>query len=759
VWLIGLVLATPGLAASTGQQRALLELSVNGVNRGVALVVLRGDDLWLESDALARAGLRTPGGDREIMDGREFVRIASLAPRIAATFDERALSLDLTADPELLGRTVVELAAVRPRDIEYRSDTSGFLNYGVNWTSNAQRSATMEGGFRAGAAQVSALVSHNSLTGTWRGPTSVSFDRRDRLQRWTAGDVIVSTGPLGGALAVGGASVSRDYDLDPYFVRYPTVGLSGAVNAPATLDVYVNGRLVRQEQLPPGTFTLNDVPVPAGAGSARVVLRDAFGREQEIGGTFYVTTALLGRGLQQYQYVAGAERLEPAYRSWDYGRPVLLATHRVGVTDDLTLGGRFETSSTLTSGGPQAVARVGRFGEIEGALALSRGPRGTGTAWSGSYLFVGRNFSAGAAWRSSEEAYGTVSDLSAPIRARLATDAGAMFSTRLGSRASTTLTWQHQRYHDVVPRVDALSMTTTFQVSGASELYATISQTRSGSDRRPGVFVGLTTAVGRRVRAGASVERLDGQSVVAADAQRSLPIGEGYGYRVRAAGGHAGSLEADGQYQSRFGRYEIRQTAVEGASATALWASGSIVGIGGRLFATRPVEQSFALVRVPGASNVRTYISNQEVGRTDGRGDLLVPSLLPYYGNLLSIADEDVPLAMTIRRRTLTIAPPAGGGALALFPVSRDRRVMGRVEILDHGATLVPAYGRLVVSLGGTTIESPVGGGGEFYLEGIEPGAHPATVEHDDVPCSFTLVVPDDGSPVTRLGLVRCLAP
>jgi outer membrane usher protein len=757
VWLAGLALAAPALAA-TGQQRAFLELSVNGVDRGVALVVLRGDDLWLESDALARAGLKTIGGDREIMDGREFVRVASLAPRVTATFDDGALTLALVADPELLGRTVVELAAARPRDIEYRRDTSGFLNYGVNWTSNAQQSATVEGGFRAGAAQVSALVSHNSLTGTWRGPTSVSFERRDRLERWTAGDVIVSTGPLGGALAVGGGSVSRDYDLDPYFVRYPTVGLSGSVNAPATLDVYVNGRLLRQEQLPPGTFTLNDVPVPAGAGSARVVLRDAFGREQEIGGTFYVTTALLGRGLQQYQYAVGAERLEPAYQNWAYGRPVLLATHRVGLTDDLTVGGRFEASSTLTSGGPQAVARIGRFGEIEGAMAMSHGPRGAGAAWSASYLFVGRTFSAGAAWRTADAAYGTVSDLSAPIRARLATDAGAMFSTRLGSRASTTLTWQHQRYHDGVPPVDALSSTTTLQLSGASELFATLSQSRSGSVSRPGVFVGFTTAVGRRVTAGASVEHTDGQTVLAADAQRSLPVGEGYGYRVRGAGGEARTLDADVQYQSRFGRYEVRQTAVDGDTATSLWASGSVVGIGGRLFATRPVEQSFALVRVPGASNVRTYVSNQEVGRTDRHGDLLVPSLLPYYGNLLSIADEDVPLAMTIGRRTLTVAPPTGGGALAVFPVSHERRVTGRIEILDHGATIVPAYGRLVVTIAGATLESPIGGSGQFYFEGIEPGAHPATVEYADTTCTLTLVVPDDSSPVTRLGSVRCLA-
>ena len=42
------------------------------------------------------------------------------------------------------------------------------------------------------------------------------------------------------------------------------------------------------------------------------------------------------------------------------------------------------------------------------------------------------------------------------------------------------------------------------------------------------------------------------------------------------------------------------------------------------------MEQSFALVRVPGVSHVRAFMSNQEVGQTDGHGNLLVPNLLPY---------------------------------------------------------------------------------------------------------------------------------
>ncbi len=95
---------------------------------------------------------------------------------------------------------------------------------------------------------------------------------------------------------------------------------------------------------------------------------------------------------------------------------------------------------------------------------------------------------------------------------------------------------------------------------------------------------------------------------------------------------------------------------------------------------------------------------------------------------------------------------------MALFPVSAEQRAVGRVEVLEHGATVVPAYGQLSVEIGERTSESPIGAGGEFYLEGLEPGTHPATIEYGQASCTFTLVVPAEAATVLHLGLVRCLA-
>src|SRR5206468_2039472 len=80
------------------------------------------------------------------------------------------------------------------------------------------------------------------------------------------------------------------------------LNFSGAVSTPSTVDVYVNGQLLRRVPLPPGQFELKDLPVPAGTNNTRLVLRDAFGREREIGSQYYFASGLLKEGLHEFSY-------------------------------------------------------------------------------------------------------------------------------------------------------------------------------------------------------------------------------------------------------------------------------------------------------------------------------------------------------------------------------------------------------------------------------------------------------------------------
>jgi outer membrane usher protein len=250
--------------------------------------------------------------------------------------------------------------------------------------------------------------------------------------------------------------------------------------------------------------------------------------------------------------------------------------------------------------------------------------------------------------------------------------------------------------------------------------------------------------------------RARGATQAAVDVQRPLPVGTGFGYQFRAEGGDHRVVSGMAQYQGDYGRYEVRRNAIGSTTTTSVNVAGGLVAIGGGIHATRPVRNSYALVRVPGVEGVRTYSSNQEVGRTSRRGSLLVPDLLPYYGNLLAISDTDIPLDYEVPGVQQILAPPYRGGAVAVFPVRRTQRITGSIRVITAQGEQRPSYGTLTVDAGGETFTSPLGAEGEFYFENVKPGRHSAVVALGDAACSLTIDFPAVDDPAVTLGVLQC---
>jgi outer membrane usher protein len=173
---------------------------------------------------------------------------------------------------------------------------------------------------------------------------------------------------------------------------------------------------------------------------------------------------------------------------------------------------------------------------------------------------------------------------------------------------------------------------------------------------------------------------------------------------------------------------------------------------------TQPVGESYALIRVPGVPGVTGLSSNQPIARTNRRGELIVPNLMPYYGNKLGIVDQDLPLDYEIQSTEKTIAPPYRGGAVVTFPAMRMRSVRGSVELELAGETVPAAYGNLTVVVHGHRYESPLGASGEFDLQNLPGGRYTGTVESASGACSLAINVPGGDQPIVSLGTLRCIA-
>ncbi|MBI1993775.1 MAG: fimbrial biogenesis outer membrane usher protein [Deltaproteobacteria bacterium] len=753
--LVIFFIAKPSFVRAAQDQRALLQLIVNQAERGDVLVLIRDKDILARVSDLERAGLRGFSGRRETVRGETYVSLSSLAPDISFELDEKSLALRLTARPALLGTNVLDLRQERPAGIVYAQDPSAFVNYSVNWQQFKDYEAFGEAGFSMNGNLLLSGISRNMDGSTIRGLTNLTIDERQSLRRWVAGDSFASSSGLGGSLFLGGLSLSRDFSLDPYFYRYPALGLSEAILTPSTVDIYVNGLLVRRERLPPGQFELKNLPVSTGSGVTRVVIRDAFGREREVVSPFYFTTGVLAQGLHEYSYNLGYRRNNLGTDSWDYGPLAFLGRHRLGLTDTLTSGLRLEASSGLFSAGPVATVRLS-LGEIELSTAASHDAGQNGGAASLGYSYLGRPLSLGGSIRTLSPHYATLSLKAADERPWLETNAFAGLVVGPGISLSLQHTFQNSQASG---RSQRLSLTVSSRLIDYVSLFIVGSHARETEGHVNEIFVGLSFFLGDNTGSVSYQQRAD-VGTKAAELQKSLPVGSGFGYRLQASQNRdqeqvAGLL----QYQGPYGRYEASYSEINGEGNTVLGVSGGLAAVGKGVYLTRPVQEGFALIRVPGVAGVRGYANNQEVGSTDSQGNLLIPELLAYYGNRLSIADQDIPLDRAVGATEKTVAPPFRGGAVVTFPVERIQSVTGALVVELAGQRIVPAFGQLTVTADGKRLESPIGRQGEFYLENVSPGSHAALLEYKETACQFILEVPASDAPVIKLGTLRCVVP
>ncbi|MBP1634061.1 MAG: fimD, outer rane usher protein [Acidobacteria bacterium] len=735
------------------QQRAVLDLVVNQEKAGQVLAVIRRGDVLVPPEALRRAGLGEVQGRREIVGTRGFVSLASLAPGVRYRLDEKGLVLRVTASPDSFGTKRLDLRSREHPAFSVSRTTSAFFNYGLDWRQAGTRGATAELGINIRGVLLTS-------SGTWQrggrfmpGLTSLVIDDRRHLLRVVLGESVAGDPLLGGAVLLAGAKVARDYSVDPYFVQYPLLGMSGLVETPSTVEVYVDGRLVRQERVPTGRFELANIPVPIGSSRTQVLIRDAFGREQELRAPYYLTNKVLAKGLHEYEYAVGAPRVLTAGGRIAYESPVLLARHRYGFTNAVTAGVRLEGREDLASGGPSLNLRT-PFGEFELAGAISGGRAGTGGSAAVGYGWTGSPLSVGVSGRASTERYRTVSYGSSLAQPRF--EANGYAGVRIGARAS--LTAQHARGETFQGWTRArTSIFGSARVGRRSHLVLTVGRTGTNGALAYDASAGFTVALGARDVASVTGGVAGGSPLGSLEVTRSMPWGTGYGYRLRAG---TASDEAFGsgrfEYQSPYGRYAVSQESRNGLGTSSVSIAGGVVAIGGRLFAARPVQDGYGLLRVPGVKGVRGFVSNQEIGRTNGNGDMLIPDLLPYYANRVSIADQDVPIGHEVESREQPVAPPYRGGAVVTFEAAKVSAVTGTVTVIAAGREIVPEYGDLVIQAAGVSQTSPIGRGGRFYFEKLAAGRYTAAVQYHGGSCDIAIVVRDSSTPVVNAGAHSC---
>jgi outer membrane usher protein len=749
-------------------ETVILKVVLNTQDMGDHFLVITdsGDPLFT-TDELRKLGLvRLPPVSEVEVGGKHYVSLRSLAPQVTHRLDEINATLHIETDPDFLGTSTLDLTYRRPDEVIHKGHTSGFVNYGLfyNLTNDFDfnsLSVPIEAGLSIGGRFLAANFSYTKrdrIEDLVRLMTSFTTDNTSAQRRFIVGDFASYSGELGGGGIFGGISVTRQFSITPRFVSSPGLDLYGVIETPSELEIYVDNRLVETRHLPPGGYEFLNVPANRGAGEVTLLVRDAFGREAVQAYPFYLSTALLKAGLHEYSYNLGFRREEFGLESFQYGDLAFLGFHRLGITDNFTAGLRAEASDDLYNlGAGFAFTSVG-FGEVAVSIAASRDDGRSGNAGGLTYIYRGRNFNGQFAIRGFSRDYATLSLSSATDRARYAGSLGLGYSPLFSGSVSMQLAATDYYSGQDMKR---LSLSYTRRIFRAVSLFIRASRIDI-HDVDNEIEVGFMLPLGSARSAGMNYANRAYGSVATAYLSKNAPPNVGYGYRFQVdtmespKGGIDINRSTMFTWRGSRGVFSATYRNANKSNYYNLGFSGSVAFIDRSVYLSRPITDSFALVKVGDIEGVRVRRSNQDIGMTDEKGEFLVPDLISYYDNRLSIDDKDIPVNYELKELAQHVAPPLRGGTVVSFDIRKLQAFVGQLFILTRDEKTAAEYWGLELDLPHEKRQAIVGKDAQFYLENVPAGEWPARLYQRERECFFVMAIPQSESMVVEMGEVIC---
>lgn len=767
---LGLAVLGPGLGVADelppppSEQAAIadatlyLDLQVNQVAKAELVPVQqRAGRLYLASEVLREAGIRLPGEPQGEVALDEI-------PGLHSDYDSQNQRLLLQVPPAWLPDQQVGERNLYPAS-DARSSFGALLNY------DAYLNDTDEGGSYLAAWNELRLFDDwgtFSTTGQWRQSfngaqaqgrqgflrydTTFRYTDEQRLLTYEAGDLVTGALPWTTSVRVGGLQLSRDFGARPDLVTYPLPAFAGEAAVPTSLDLFINGYKSSSTELQPGPYTLTNVPFINGAGEAVVVTTDALGRQVSTTLPFYVTSSLLAKGLSDFSVAAGSLRRDYAVRDFAYGPGVASATLRHGVSDYFTLETHAESAESMMLGGLGGNLRLGTFGVLNAALTQSRFEGDTGQQLALGYQYNSRRIGFNYQRVQRHGDYADLSLVDSPFTRLSQRSEQATLSLNLDRYGSLGMGYFDVRAGDGT-RTRLINLSWSKPLWRNSSLY--LSANREVGDSQWAVQAQLVIPFDLRGTLAFSAERSkDGQDLQRVNYSQAVPVGGGMGYNLGyATGGNRDDYrQADLTWRLQSVQLEVGAYGSSGEMTRWADASGSLVLMDAGLFAANRIDDAFVVVSTSGYADVPVRYENQQIGRTDRNGHLLVPYSSGYYRGKYEIDPMDLPADVLAPQVEQRVAVRRGSGYLLEFPLKRV--LAASLVLVDADQQELKLGSRVRHQESGG--EAVVGWDGLVYLENLAPHNRLQVDKADGGQCQVAFDLPEGQGPIPLIGPLVC---
>jgi outer membrane usher protein len=724
--------------------------------------VLRSDanEFYVEESVLRDWQIQRPWPQPERFLGKKFYGLHEFEGT-DIQFDKRVMKLEVYFPAALMPSRTVDMSrsGLRARSEEF----GAYMDYEFNWlgegggghqTTFGQFFPVVFGGFGNISANTvyrnygSGNINSDSYSRSGLTVLELTYarDNPEQMRSVRVGDIITSPGMHGRALRVGGVQVGTNFSTRPELVTHPLPDFYGETAIPTAVELYVNGRLTQRQEVQPGSYVLEDVPVVNRFGQMQVVATDVLGRQQVFSQDFFVVPELLRTGLSEYSFSAGALREKFAIENFQYGDFVTTATWRYGLRDNLTVAGHGEISNQYAMLGGNGHYASANGGIFNAGLGFSNSDMGAGARWQLGYRKLSGLFNFSVAVSGTTDKLDVLGSIVRPAKFQLVSTVGKNFY----ENGSLGLSLVHQDFHSR-PSLSIASASYSISLQRFLTISAHLSYVRSDRDDlsagiRFSMPFGEHHSTSGGFTAGPNDQRID------AEINRALPVGNGFGYHIAAGALDGKFVDAGVIAQNEIGTYRLDVRDAEAYGSTwQIGTSGSVAYLSGLTKLTRQVNDAFAVVNVGDIEGVRVYAENQEIGRTNRNGQIFVPGLRPYLRNQLRIEIEDLPLNAKVGSVSTDTAPYFRSGVVVNFDVSVSNNVVFRA--IQSDGTPVPEGA--AVRIGNSMEAFPVGLNGKVFLQGIDRSSE-ITIRWNNRACDIEVPPLTGNAIIEKFGDLKC---
>ena len=664
-----------GFLSSTTDAYHIVETRLNGQASPAPLMIMERDGIiWLPKAYLGQVGLKIPDGF-ETVRGQDYVPVSAIGDA-KVSFSPDHTRLDISCSTQCYEPNRLDLnTVIQPT---YSAVTPGlFINYdlysqfGDSGDSVAGFAET--GLFTPWGTGLTDMFCISKPSGECiRLESNWTMDDPGSTRRLRLGDAVSDAGTWGAPVRFGGVRWGTDFSLNPDILTFPTPSLSGDATVPGTVSVLINATERFQGNLKPGPFTITDLPVVTGAGTAQAVVTDVLGRETIVSTQFYAAPQLLRPGLADYSLEAGWLREDFGLESNHYSDPFLAGGYARGLSDTLTMAARTEISDGVYIAGLSATKSGTHFGVIETSTALSDSDGHTGSQFQLSHEYRSRSLTLGSTITYASEAYRRIGQDSATPR----TTARAFLGWNIDGIGAATLNWvkQDERTGE---DYSALGFGLNSRWRRASIAVSALKATEPDDKFLASLRVSIP--FGADGTAASGVDYRNNRMGVEARFRRSAARSGGLGYNVELQRDGLDRFAGGLIYRGSVGEASADFSDVEGRRAGRLGLRGGLAYFGDAFFASTTITDSMALVELDGEPGVRVYHDRQLVGVTDKRGRLVISDIRNHETNVVAFEPTDLPLTADFSKTEVALVPGFRTGHLVDFGISHHADVIAYV--------------------------------------------------------------------------------